>query len=138
MAASTSSTTDDGQKEIRKLSLTYLKNTFHKKSKASASYAESVSSNDGDIALETIESRELCTDRVTSSTVRSIPGKSYHDVEFNETGKEKSSGLLRNIKKRLHIRGLKLCKSKQKVGDNIGDRKNHPCPFSRCIPPFPD
>lgn len=115
MAANGSSVCDE-KKKIRKMSLSYLKNTFQKKS------AVETASNESDDDLLNAENRkmttELCTDRVTESSAHQCnpDNKSLNrEVEYNDISKTKSNGFFRSIKKRLNIRDLKLCKSKQKV-----------------------
>lgn len=110
MAASASSA-DDGKKRIRKISLTYLKNSFHKKSQNSGS--PETTSNDGDKIFEGSEILDHDAD-VTFSATRD-PQRSFQRVDLNETSRDKSNGFFRNIKKRLRIRDLKLCKSQQKI-----------------------
>ncbi|XP_012257359.1 suppressor of cytokine signaling 4 [Athalia rosae] len=117
MAASTSGVCDE-KKKVRKLSLSYLKNTFQKKS--GSSICAETTSNDGNSILENIslEDREFTSEsgpnRVTSSS-SCEPERTLKDIKYNETNKDKQNGFFRNIKKRLHIKDLTLCKSKQKI-----------------------
>ncbi|XP_015515340.1 suppressor of cytokine signaling 4-like isoform X1 [Neodiprion virginianus] len=116
MAAS-GSTVCDEKKKIRMMSLTYLRNAFQKKSEHSG--CVEIASLENEKNLERIECRNIPNDDLRAERVKfsahSRPIQSYQDMEYKEIINDNTSGLFRRLKKRLHIRDLTFCKSKQKI-----------------------
>ncbi|XP_046752928.1 suppressor of cytokine signaling 1 isoform X2 [Diprion similis] len=73
-----------------------------------------IEKNLGRIECRNIPNDDLRSERLKFSA-HCKPIECYQDMEYKEISNDNTFGLLRRIKKRLHIRDLKFCKSKQKI-----------------------